>query len=76
MSVIITAETVVSRWFKTKNNFPFRGSALSIKIFTSEFNTFDVVLNTWLQKNDVLKTWLCFFNLPITICFEWLLVGT
>ena len=36
-------------------------------IFTSEFKTFDVVLNTWLQKSDMHKTWLCVVKFPVSI---------
>ena len=39
-------------------------------IFTSEFKTFDVVFNTWLQKSDVRKTW-PFIFLISQIVFVW-----
>ena len=41
--------------------------ASSFLMFTSEFNTFVVVLNTWLQKSDVHKTWL--FSLSSQLVF-------
>ena len=50
----------VAQWAK----FVTAGEQKAIKaiftMFTSEFKTFDVVLNTWLPKSDEQKTWLFF----------------